>query len=101
MTSVMLLIVLVAFGEKMVDIVKPWFKPVFSLLVKWFKLENDDYLKMVFSAVIIATLAYFSEANLLADLIPSYTFGRVITIIACAGGSSKSHDLWKLIGATP
>ena len=96
-TNATLLLILVIFGEKVVDIIKPWFQPIFNLLVRWFKLETDDYPKMIFSAVLIGVLAYFTEANLLEGLIPSYAFGRAITIIACAGGSSKLHDLWKLI----
>ena len=48
---------------------------------------------MIFSVIVISGIAYASEVNLLVDAIPTYWVGRVMTILAAAGGSGGLHDM--------
>ena len=85
-------VALILFGEKIVEIIKPWFQPLLDLIVKLTKQPDDRYVTMIFSALCIGGLAFASGANMLADVVPSEWLGRAITIIAAAGGSGVLHD---------
>lgn len=90
------LVALVFFGERIVEIIKPWFEPLFFWLAGLLKSpEAHSYITMMFSVLVIGVLTYLSGANAMANIIPSPVAGRIITIIATGGGAGKLYDLFK------
>ena len=80
-------------GERLVEVIKPVFRPLIDWLTRILKCE-DDYIEMLFSIVVVGLVAAASGVNLFSDTIPNEVIGRIITAVACAGGSNVLHDLW-------
>jgi len=97
MIDIVGLVSLVFFGEKLIEILKPLFLPLINLVSRWLKLEDNSYVTAIFSAVVLGTIVFFSEANVLVRVIPALWFGRLVTILACVGGSGGLHDLLSLV----